>query len=304
MKKGIAVIMIMAWCVRGALGMYDAPYWGVRAMGMGSAFSAVADDASAAAYNIAGSGEMKRGEVTAMSARIFSGLEGLDMSTGYFAGVYPMGVYGNISAGWSYFGDTGLNREDSVSVGYAREMDDLIGNEIVSLMAGVNVRYLSRNTRYKGETLTQSGAAVDIGLLARFKYGISIGYSGRYLNGPDMGYRQQDKVYKTNVIGISYYSEELAYVKIPYFTIALDYEMRKMKDTLLIGMESRVIKGRLALRCGGWAEQINFGTGYYIYFGEGEGDERGRLSIDYAFGLPLEVQDSTGSHFFGLTYRF
>ncbi|MCL1972029.1 MAG: hypothetical protein FWG57_04430, partial [Endomicrobia bacterium] len=101
------------------------------------------------------------------------------------------------------------------------------------------------------------------------------------------------------VIGAAYYREELPIVRIPKFTVAADYEMRSGDEDLLkIGMESKVIEGTLALRIGGWKEQINFGTGYEIKFGEYA------LIIDYAFGLPLEVQESTGSHFLSLIFRF
>ncbi|MDR1695115.1 MAG: hypothetical protein LBR69_08205, partial [Endomicrobium sp.] len=59
------------------------------------------------------------------------------------------------------------------------------------------------------------------------------------------------------------------------------------------------LKDTLALRAGGWAEQLNFGLGYKFEF-----KDKGALYIDYAFGLPLKVQETYGSHFFSLSYRF
>ena len=271
---------------------------------MGGAFTAVADDSNAPAYNIAGISELEKAEVTFMSAKVFSGLDGLDMSADYLAFVYPISKkVGSLSLGWTYFGDTGLRREDSVNLGYARELDDLIGKlDWMSLMAGINLKYLRQEVRYKGDTLNKSAFAFDIGLLARFKYGISLGYSGRYFNRPDIGFKSEDRIKQTNVLGLSYYSEELPLLKIPYFTIALDYEMREGDNNLLMGAESRVIDGNLSLRLGGWKEQLNFGVGYGLDFGKEEG--KSRLMIDYTFGLPLEIQDSTGHHFVSLTFRF
>ena len=102
-----------------------------------------------------------------------------------------------------------------------------------------------------------------------------------------------------NVIGMAYYIEEMPVINIPEFTIAADYQIRSGdNDIFKIGAESRVIEGSLAFRVGGWREQINFGTGYEVRFGESE------LIIDYAFGFPLDVQETTGSHFLSLTFRF
>ena len=303
-RKIMALMLIGSLGASPAMALYDATFWGTRALGMGGAFVSVSDDANAPAYNIAGTGEMEKAEITFMSAKIFSGLDGLDMSTDYFAFVYPISrKAGSISVGWSYFGDAGLRREDSVNLGYARELDDVIGElDWMSLMAGVNLRYLRQEVRYKGDTLDKSAFAFDIGILARFKYGISVGYSGRYFNRPDIGFKSEDRIKQTNVIGLSYYSEELPLLKIPYFTIAMDYEMREGENNLLLGAESLVLNGDLALRMGGWREQLNFGVGYGFDFGKEE--SKSRLTIDYTFGLPLEIQDSTGNHFVSLTFRF
>lgn len=303
-KKLTALSLIIMMSTTPALALYDATFWGTRALGMGGAFTAVSEDVNAPAYNIAGIGEMEKAEVTFMSAKVFSGLDGFDMSADYLAFVYPVSKeIGSLSLSWSYFGDTGLRREDSVSMGYARELDDLIGeNEWVSIMAGLNFRYLSQEVLYRGSLLKKAAFAFDIGILARLKYGISIGYSGRYFNRPDIGFKVEDRVKQTNVIGGSYYTEEIPFLNIPYFTFAVDYEMREGENTLLIGAESRVIDGKLSLRMGGWKEQLNFGAGYGFDFGK-EGS-KSRLMIDYAFGLPLEIQDSTGNHFVSLTYRF
>jgi len=319
MKKIISVAIIAVFAVslskEAAFALFDVSFWGVRALGMGGAFTAVADDANAPIYNVAGTGEMEKPEVTAMSSKLFV-VEGNDMTMAYIGGVYPLSYEaGTLSLGWAHFGHTSIRNEDSVSLGYARQLDDLIaliaGEKVewFSLMAGLNLKYLRQDINMnqhqsQGGELASDAFGLDIGVLARFQYGISVGYSGRYINSPEIGFGlvdEKDYVKSTNVLGLSYYSEELPFLKIPYFTAALDYEIRGGTggNTLILGLESRVIDGKLALRAGGWESQLNFGLGYTFTF-----EGYGQLMLDYAFGLPLEMQGTAGSHFLSLSYRF
>lgn len=305
MRKVIAVILSMA--VLGAVNAHAAfksTYWGVRPLGMGGAFTAVADDANAPVYNVAGTAGMKKAEATVTSAKLFTGMEGVDFGVDYVGAVYPISEkWGSVSLAWSLFGNTGLEREDVINVGYARSLNDLGIWEKMDLSVGIVGKYVRREVNF-GEMQggegkeSKDGITMDIGILARLPYGISVGFSSKYMTKPDIGFFSEDRVPAMNVIGVAYYSEELPVIKIPKFTLAADYQMRDEDENMLkVGAESRVIDGSLALRMGGWSEQINFGAGYGVKFGESE------LIIDYAFGLPIDMQDSTGSHFISLTLR-
>jgi hypothetical protein len=315
--KNIRRLLIIAFLIQfsfiqNAFALFDTSYWGVRALGMGGAYTAVADDSNAPIYNIAGAACLEKTEIMFMSARLFAGTEGFDIGSDYLGGIYSFGEkYGNVSAGWAFIGDAGLRREDSVSIGYSRKLDDvikMINEDIdwINVMAGLNLRYLRHETKsVKGGDsqsygdLSNSAFAMDIGLLLRFKYGISLGYSGRYINSPEIGYRMKDNIKPVNVIGLSYYNEELPFFKIPMFTAALDYEMRGGENLLMAGVESRILDGKLALRAGGYESQINFGLGYLFSFG------KSFIIADYAFGLPIGgIQESVGSHFLSITFRF
>lgn len=68
---------------------------GARALGMGGAFSAVADDATAAYWNPAGLAELTQNEVNFMHAYAFGGLANYDT----IFGCYPAGKYGTFGGG-------------------------------------------------------------------------------------------------------------------------------------------------------------------------------------------------------------
>lgn len=299
--KFITSLLLLAVCTTHALALFDTTYWGVRALGMGGAFTAVSNDSNAPVYNIAGTADMEKAEVTFMSAKLLVGEDGYDLGTDYFAFIFPVSKkIGSFSIGWAYFGDAGLRREDTVNFGYARGLNDILQlpESIIDLKAGFNIKYLRQEARYRGSDVSQDAIGVDIGLLARLPYGISLGYSGKYFNSPDIGVFMEDKIKQINTFGVSYFTEELPFLKIPLLTVAMDYEMRSGDNTLMFGAESRIIDGDLALRAGGWKEQLNFGIGYTLDIG------KSKLMLDYAFGLPLEVQDTSGSHFLSLTFQF
>ena len=306
MKKIVALLVSILFLGTGnAHALFNSTYWGVRPLGMGGAFTAVADDANAPMYNVAGTAILSKPEATVTSAKLFTGVEGIDMSADYIGFVYPISKeLGSLSIAWSYYGDTGIRREDTVNIGYARTLNDLGIWDEMDLSVGIAGKYVRQEVDFSESSFgggkdSKDGITMDMGILARFPYGISFGFSSKYITRPDVGFFSEDKVPSMNVIGLAYYNEEIPLIKIPKFTIACDYEIRSGdEDVIKIGAESKVIDGSLSLRLGGWKEQINFGAGYAINFGES------KLMIDYAFGLPIDVQETTGSHFFSLTFRF
>ncbi len=307
MKKIVAILLlaIVVFCVKTEAAFQDT-YWGVRALGMGGAFAAVADDANTPLYNIAGIANMSQQEITLMGSRLFAGIEGVEIGANYLGYVRPIGeMYGAVSFAWSSLSTPGLRREDSFSLGYARGINDVIclDVETVSLSIGVNMKYLVQETKFDEEDndLSRSRGAftADIGILAWFSNGIGIGYSSKYLVPADIGYEEKDEVKNVNVIGLSYFDEELPYIKIPYFTVATDVIFRDNEATIRVGLESCFFNKKLAIRLGGREEAYDIGFGYEFSF-----LNESKLSIDYAFEMPVKVEESYGSHFFSLSFKF
>ncbi|MBQ3834538.1 MAG: hypothetical protein II816_03385 [Elusimicrobia bacterium] len=281
-------------------------YWGVRALGMGGAYTAVSDDANAPLYNIAGIAFATQQEVTLMGSRLFAGVEGVEIAANYFGYVYPLAPeWGAISVAWSSTSVPGLRREDTFNFGYARMLNDImrIDSDYVELSAGLNLKYLMQETKFDEEDAdlesSKGAMTADVGVMAKFANGIGIGYSSKYFIPADIGYMEKDEVKNVNVLGLSYYNDMLPYVKIPYFTVAADVIFRDNDTFLKMGAETYLIDGRLALRLGGRKEAFDFGFGYSFEFGNDTA-----LTVDYAFELPFEIKESYGSHFISLSFRF
>ena len=309
MKKKIVSILlltIIGLSVNKAEAAFVDTYWGVRALGMGGAFTAVADDSNAPLYNIAGTGNLNKREITVMGSRLFAGIEGVEISKMYLSYIQPLAKaqYGTLSFSWSSLSTPGLRREDTFNVGYGRTINDLlkINRDKVNITAGVNLKYLMQEVKFDPEDsdLSNSKGALtaDIGLLAQLACGISIGYSNRYLTSPDIGYVSEDKVTNTSVLGFAYHTDLIPGIKIPCFTVATDIIFRAGDTSLRLGGESWLFDERLAIRLGGRKEAYDIGLGYKFEFTNGM-----NLIVDYTLELPVEVEESYGSHFVGLTLR-
>ena len=97
MKKILAVLLltIVVMVSQKADAAFIDTYWGVRALGMGGAFTAVVNDANAPLYNIAGVATCAQKEVTLMGSRLFSGVDGIEVGANYLGFVYPFAdIYG------------------------------------------------------------------------------------------------------------------------------------------------------------------------------------------------------------------
>ncbi|MBR3654979.1 MAG: hypothetical protein IKN62_06080 [Elusimicrobia bacterium] len=308
MKKILlfSLLLIMSVSAQTVFAAFDDTYWGVRALGMGGAFTAVSNDANAPLYNVAGTAFAAQKEVTLMGSRLFAGLEGVEIGANYAGYVHPISAnIGTISFAWSSISTPGLRREDTFNIGYARVLNDILrlDKEVVELSAGVNFKYLMQEVKFgveETEFETYKGAATgDIGILAMFANGIGVGFSSKYIVPADIGFMEKDEVKNINVVGLSYYSDELPLIKIPYFTAALDVMFRDSETFIRAGVESYILDRKLAIRLGGREEAFDIGFGYEFAFAN-----ETKLIVDYAFELPLELEESYGSHFIALSFRF
>ncbi|MBI2787227.1 MAG: PorV/PorQ family protein [Elusimicrobia bacterium] len=158
---------------------------GARGLGMGGAYTALADDANALYWNPAGLSKLEKREFTASHAEMFESTR-LD----FLAYAHPTS-HGTFAAGLTYLSQSKIDGRDSLgrqtagydasdaalSLGYARKL------EIADL--GATVKYLRSHI---GSTEAQ-GVAVDIGAKRAFDR-VSVGAALRNL-GPGLKFQDQ-----------------------------------------------------------------------------------------------------------------
>ncbi|MHB9154847.1 MAG: PorV/PorQ family protein [Endomicrobiales bacterium] len=283
--------------------------WGVRPLGMGGAFTAVVNDANAPAFNPSGVAQIAQHEFSLMSARLFSGLEGVDIGLNYFGYVMPVSESaGNFGFTWTSLSSPDLYREDTGSIAYGRTLDDLFQIGGMNLFVGAGIKYVRHeynlDVRTTNDPVFSKGQVAgaftgDAGLLVLLpEAGLSLGLASKNISSPDVGLKTSDPVYNENVLGLAYYNESLPVLGLPYFTAAFDLVSRNREMDYRAGAETWLFDGKFAVRAGGRAQELTLGFGYEIkVLGES------KLILDYALAWPLEMEKTSGSHRFSLTLR-
>ncbi len=214
---------------------------GVRAIGMGGAFSAVASDASAAHWNPAALASLQRQEIGLTYADRY----GLGLNHSYLNYVLPVGDQHAIGVDWLYLGfdDSELNTAQNklaFAYGYRngiQRLRPLIGNTAI----GVSGKYRSFSVDLDGNSLgSASGWGFDVGLLVPLPFGIRLALVAQDLGGTNLQYESgvSEPVYDTR------YRFGIAHRPVEGLTIGADID-----DSFHLGAEYW-LRGLLALRAG------------------------------------------------------
>ncbi len=322
-KDSILSIMILAlWltlCMAGNVrGAFKSSGWGTRPAGMGGAFCAIADDTSGPLWNPAGITQVKRPEANFMYARLFTGLETVNLGLDYFSFVFPRNKYtGAWGVSWANFSCTDLYREDTVSITYAERLNDLFPRLIPEVSIGASLKYLSHGytldeyAKHDTETVFDKGTSKyaftgDVGLLVRSNPGrepwISIGASVKNIIKADVGLRTEDVVPMETKFGIAYRMGDFKFLNalvMEDVTGAFDVTLRDKDWNYHLGWESWFKRRTFGLRAGGNDREITLGLSYNNELLKNLG-----IQLDYAFILPLQIEETWGSHRVSLTVRF
>ena len=175
-----------------AFASFTAPPNGARPLGMGSAFTAVADDANAPLYNPAGGAEGSF-HLAFTRAAYFSGpvsplvAHDAALLAAPFAG-------GTLNAGASTLADANsVYRETALLLGYARRIADRLhaGFLLKRLQAGVNssLADVAQNPYFEEKTGVSAFTA-DVGLLAEPADGWTIGLAGQNIVPADLSFQE------------------------------------------------------------------------------------------------------------------
>ena len=272
---------------------------GNRALAMGGAFSAVADDASAPLFNPAGLGLIGRKEIQASQTTLF----GMGFSEQYASFVLPDWKLGTASLTWRSFGVDGIEERDDR--GFL--LNDNLKDSETELALGYGHSLLEGNLSIGGAFKVQrqnlagysgSGFGLDLGFWVRplalagndsqIGQGLTLGLALRNVIEPEIKL-QTDAVPDPSAIrtGLAWsggLTEGLGLLA------AVDLEKTSGMDSRLhAGVEARILKV-LALRIGAADGTMTAGAGL---------DWRG-LGADYMY----EDNPLGDIHRFGLAVRF
>ena len=187
-----ASAILMAALPIAAIASFTAPPNGARPLGMGGAFTAVADDANAPLYNPAGadSGSV---QLAFTRAAYFSGLTS-PLVAHDAALLSASAAGGTLHAGAVSLADAkGVYRETTLLVGYARQVVDKLraGFLLKRLHAGVNssLSDVAQNPYFEERT-SASAFTADVGLIAEPADGWTIGLAGQNIVPADLSFQE------------------------------------------------------------------------------------------------------------------
>lgn len=275
--------------------------WGARPTGMGGAFSALADDSNSVLWNPAGISKLERSELNFMYAKLFSGLDDVNLGLNYFGFAHPFGRAGTLGINWANFTSTSQYREDSFVLSYANKL--FSSKEWMEEMAfGINLKYLgfkyTLDSYAEGDPVfTEHGSSkyafsVDAGIQITPVDNFSVGFAAMNLNNPDVGLGQKEPLPREAKIGLGLKFSDKTQVgfDISYLPEDLNFHL---------GLENWMANKTFALRLGGNLKEVAMGIGL-----SPEVNKTFGLQFDYSFIWPLEVKSTYGTHRLSFLAKF
>jgi len=289
-------IGILTWAAVAPLrAAFEDPLWSARSAALGGAFTTIEDDPTGAFYNPAALASARPRGVNFGYAKLFAGVDNVDLSLNQLAYVQPLPEGTTMSIGWGSVVSGGLMREDTFVLGAAQRFEHVPLIEVVS--AGVSLRYLSQKytldaARSAGDPVFRDGAQRGVVAFDVHAHvpevdprvpGLSAGLSVRGLNKPDVGVGSKVRLPTEAAFGLKY--------KWRSWSLPVDMVVRDGELTPHVGVEARLAQERVALRAGTDTHQAGAGLGYTHALRKSI-----QLQVDYTFLWPLELQDTSGSH--------
>ena len=277
---------------------------GVRPLGMGGAFVALADDASAIMFNPAGLGQIEKAELATAYDKLYAGLGDDSLGRGLISYVYPSPLYGAFAVNAAIL-HAPMYDETTVTLGYGKAFGQLyLGVNAKGLFASLEKNEYTKNDPLFNTGMSANGVAIDMGILWKASDILSFGIAALNVNQPDMsfsgdGASRVPLMLQTGIalkLGSAVPAVDLTYI---------NKEISGKRDVNLhFGLESWLADESVALRCGVNLYDMSVGASYV--FGQGNDTD---AQLDYAFRYPLSfrenaVRDIYGTHQFSLNVRF
>ena len=279
---------------------------GVRPMGMGGAYTAVADDGNAVMWNSAGLAQIKKQEVTLAYTALYAGLEpslynGENDRLGYHfvSYVYPLNS-GSIGFCWnafqSYFYD-----ENTFCLSYGRRLIWNLYTGITLKRAGWSVEgneYTELDSDIPDDGVSRSGFTFDLGFLLKRGNNVSLGFSAENLLPVDIGLNTKERIPLNLRTGVAYKVNLPKKLDIKLLTL-LDTTYRKQDRAMdvRIGAESWFLHETAGFRIGLNSTSVTSGLSYRIPI------SKSGIQIDYAFIYPFSIRETYGSHHVSISLK-
>lgn len=273
---------------------------GARGLGMGGAFTAIADDASAAYWNPAGLASVKdltlsethwmMPEVTATRVNLLSAIVPTEMGT--VAGSWQM-QYAELESGTGSTADETTWREHNFSLSGSRLLwDELLFFKQTSIGVNLNRYVLSAGSQ------TGAGTGFDLGFKTALPWGFQLGVMARSLGADMMG----DKVEPEWRVGLAYQWTH------PQHAFSLAFDAANKEDVEYNdGFEGVDVNWKLfsgleyAFRGEGWFVALRGGGNALVQNSRDVGEVSGGLGLgwngihfQYAYSHPLAGDLSLG----------
>ncbi|MDA3793104.1 MAG: hypothetical protein PF545_05575 [Elusimicrobia bacterium] len=305
------IVVILLGFAMGKAAFID-PGWGTRGAGKAGAYIATADDASSVMWNPAALSQIFMKEGMFSYHKPYVGLDGLDLSMGYFSLVYPYPGIANFGAAGTSFNGDGIYKESTYRFTAARELSDLINLGNMQLATGLSFKYLSHSYVWDDEIEalddpvvnagdSASAFTMDFGLLFQPIYKVPIGLTVKNILPADVGLYYEDIVPMEANLGAAYRAGTIGKFEevTPEFKIGFrNIEDDRSKISYGIGIESWLAMHTFGLRLGYNNNEIATGLSFEKYFGNVG------LRIDYAALFSMAVGDNLGSHRVSTSVKF
>ncbi|MBI4422269.1 MAG: type IX secretion system membrane protein PorP/SprF [Elusimicrobia bacterium] len=317
-------VLTGAWYTGQARAAYDDHGVGARVVGLGTAYTAVADDVYAVYYNPAGLATLDRPQLATTYSKLFTGLsDNSNLQNSFMAFESPIaeGRQGAYGLAWNHFTLDSLYREMSLYGSYGRQL--LPETAPKGLFGGVSFKLLNRSlgrTSVADNALGPTGQAqpgvadpvlksgsksngdLDLGFLYRLQPRWTVGLAVQHLTQPNISFASNDadKLGRNVKLGLAY--------RTPFAAMTGDLQLHTAPDgsldkTAVFGAEKWLptllhgsfgVRGSLGLGSRDF-RQVTMGLSYKVH----------RMQVDYGFSMPLGTVSSTfGNHRMGLSFKF
>jgi len=302
-------VVVSVFSIRNCRADFEDLGAGARPIGMGNAYTALADDVNAIYYNPAGLAQLDECQFTSGYGKLYWGLDdGSSLGSGFIGYAHPLYQWGTLGAGWLNFGLQGLYQENSFMFSYGRTVTK-------RLLAGLNFKLLYKKygkNLYTENALIDSGPSTsgerdpvfskgysktgfsaDLGLLYRFNREYSFGLALTDVNQPNMDLKDSSSRVPIGIKSGFLYNSD-------FLTFAFDTTFRNGDVNAYSGVEKWFSKRTFGVRAG-----LGLGSRSFSNLALGASYTKYLFQLDYAFLYPLSgIRDTYGSHRISLTLRF